>query len=142
MILVDVITTGYCRKKYFVDTGETFDSLADMSEGSRVAVSTICSRLKRCGGDYSKVLEESTHSVNVRTERQESVRITPWDRKRCKRDRVLCKSYHDCQSSRLGLPGAAVWVAPDDTDKCYVPESVIKHKYVSPFAGCRVGVGR
>lgn len=41
-----------------------------------------------------------------------------WDRSRCKRDSVPCKSYAECQAKRIGLPSAGAWVDPGSTD-CY-----------------------
>lgn len=44
---------------------------------------------------------------------------TKWDRKKCKREGQLCKSYSECQAARLKLLGAKEWIAPKDTDSCF-----------------------
>lgn len=43
-------------------------------------------------------------------------------RPNCRRDWVLCKRYHDCQSSRLHLTDSPKWIRPQNTDDCYEPD--------------------
>lgn len=100
----------------------TLDEMSDWTEknlGTRIPAQTIRTRVGRYQQGDRRVfstepLPKSHHFGDEFTAKD--------IRHKCKRNRVLCRSYHDCQSSRLGMVGYPKWVEPEDTDACFVPE--------------------
>ena len=65
---------------------------------------------------------------------------TEWDRRKCKRNHHLCMNYHICQEKRLGL-SQDKWIAPKNTDKCYVEEVVPYRGLIKGSLDGKFGLG-
>ena len=57
-------------------------------------------------------------------------KATPqWNRSDCRRNKINCLHYSDCQASRCGCEGSPTWQHRDDTDSCYAeppPAEILK----------------
>ena len=114
------------------DEGEL--SMPEISARSGIPEQTLRTRISSYGYDDARVFQKGhlPHPGCVPQTLKKKRDFRP----NCRRNWVLCKHYHDCQSSRLGMRHAPQWVEPDTTEGCFEPESTAgRILYTSSLSG-------
>jgi len=128
----------------YILSNNTAGSILDLEKLFNTDRTAIRKRIKVYGLHSPFVTHYGKIPIDASTDGRCNVSKRPfvkWDRKKCKRDSRLCKNYHVCQNKRCVI-SLEKWIAPENTDLCYVEEPAPVRKVFScPLASIyQVGV--